>query len=91
MAKGDVTLETTEQIIDISVTSLDEEELPVNISSAKIATPEEIPGVRRYYQLKVQTKPDYIPSMSGKKYETVNTQVECEETLNPYAHVFLCQ
>ena len=29
--------------------------------------------------------------MSGNKYETVNTQVECEETFNPDAHMFLCQ
>ena len=29
--------------------------------------------------------------MSVKKYETVNTQVKCEETLHPDAHMFLCQ
>ena len=29
--------------------------------------------------------------MSGKKYETITTQVEFEETLHPDAHMFLCQ
>ena len=29
--------------------------------------------------------------MSYNKYETVNTQVECEDTFYPDAHMFLCQ
>ena len=29
--------------------------------------------------------------MSGNNYETVNTQVECEDTLNPDDHLLLCQ
>ena len=29
--------------------------------------------------------------MSVMKYEPVNTQVECEETLYPDAHMFFCQ
>ena len=29
--------------------------------------------------------------MSGKQYETVNTQLKCEDILHPYAHMFFCQ
>ena len=29
--------------------------------------------------------------MSGNKYETVNTQVECEDTLHPNYDMFICQ
>ena len=29
--------------------------------------------------------------MSGKKYETINTQMECEETFHPDTHIFLWQ
>ena len=39
----------------------------------------------------MQTKQDYIPSILGKQYETANTQVECEETLHPSAHMMFCQ
>ena len=63
----------------------------MNIFPSKIATPEEIPGVCISSRVKFQTKRDYIPSMSDKKYETVNTQVECEEALHPDTHMFLCQ
>ena len=83
------TLEASEQIIYPYVISLAAGELQVTILPENIATPEEISGVRRSSRVKFQTKPDYIPSMSGKMYETVNTQVEYEETLNPYAHMFL--
>ena len=71
--------------------SLAEEELPVTILTAKIATPEETPGVRRSSRVKFKTNTHYILSMSGKQYETLYTQVECEETLYPYAHMFICQ
>ena len=57
---------------------------------SNIPTPEETPGVHRSSRVKFQTKPDYIPSMSGNNYEKVNTQVKCVETLHPYAHIFLC-
>ena len=89
--KEGLTLEETEQIIDLAMPSLVEEELPVTTSPAMLATPEEIPVVRISYRVKYQTNPDYIPSMSGNKYENVNTQVECEETLHPDIHMFLCQ
>ena len=29
--------------------------------------------------------------MAGKKYENLNTQVECEDTLHPYSHMFIFQ
>ena len=29
--------------------------------------------------------------MPGKQYETVNTQLECEETLHPDYHMVFCQ
>ena len=57
----------------------------------KIDTPEETPGVRRSYQEKLKINSDYLPSMSGKQYETVNNQVEYKETLHPDAHMFLYQ
>ena len=58
---------------------------------AKIDTPAESPGVSKSSRLKFQTKIDYIPSMSGKQYETANAQVEFEDTLYPDAHIFLFQ
>ena len=73
------------------MTSLAEGELPVTIFTANIATPEETPGVSRSSLVNFQTKPDYIPSTSVKKYETVNTQVEFEDTFHPDAHMFLRQ
>ena len=60
----------------------------MTILTAKITIPEETPGVCKSSWLKSQTEPDYIQIVSGKKYETVNTQVECEENLNPDAHMF---
>ena len=47
--------------------------------------------MRRSSWVKFQSNPDYIPSISGKNYETVNTQVEFEETLHPYSHMFIFQ
>ena len=29
--------------------------------------------------------------MSGKQYENIDTQVECEDTLYQYEHMFFCQ
>ena len=91
IAKEDGTLKTAQQIIDPDVPSLVEGELPVKILPTKIDTPEETQGVRRSSRVKFQTKPYYIPSMSGKKYENVNNQIECEETLHLYAHMFIFQ
>ena len=85
------TLEAAEQIIDPTVPSLAEGGLPVTISPTKIVTPEETPGVRRFYRVKLQTKPDCISVMSFNQYETANTQVECEDTLYPDAIMFLFQ
>ena len=68
-----------------------EGEFSVNIFPAKIATSEETPGVRISSRVKFQTKQDYIPSMQGKKYETDNTQVECEDTFHPDSNMFICQ
>ena len=58
MAREDGTLEVSEKITDPDVPSLAEGELPVATSPANIATPEEIPGVRRYSRVIFQTKPD---------------------------------
>ena len=91
IAKEYGTIETEEKIIDLSAPSLAEGELQVTILTANIATPEETPGVCRYSRVKSQTKPDYIPSMSDKKYETVNTQLKCKDTLHPDDHIFICQ
>ena len=71
--------------------SLAEVELPVTISPTNIATPEVTPGVHISSQLILQTNPDYITSMSGKQYQTINTQLECEETLHPDSYMFFCQ
>ena len=76
IAKEDGNLEASEQRIDSYVPSLLEGELPVTTFPANICTPEETPGVRRLSRVKFQTKPDYIPSVSGNKYETVDTQVK---------------
>ena len=91
IAKEDGNLEASEQRIDSYVPSLLEGELPVTTFPAKIATPEETLVVCRSSRLKFQTNPYYIPSMSVKKYETVNTQLGCEETLHPDPHMFFCQ
>ena len=91
ISKEDGDIEAADQIIDPAVPSLSEGELPATISPAKIYTPEETLGVRRYSRVKFQTKPDYTPSMSGKQYETVNPQVNFEETLHPDTHMFLFQ
>ena len=90
-AKEYGTLEAVEQRIDPDVPSLAEGELPVTTFPARIDTPEETPNVCRSSRAKFQTNPDYIPSMSGKKYETVNTQVECEENLHPDSNMFIYQ
>ena len=89
--KEDRTLEAPKQINDPDFPSRVEVALPVTISPSNIATPEETPGVRRFSQVIFQTNPDYIPSMSGKQYETVNTQVEREDTFHPDSHMFFCQ
>ena len=68
--------------------SLAEVELPVTIFPDNIDIPEETPGVRRSSQVIFQTKPDYNPSISVNQYETVNTRVECEQTLQPDSHMF---
>ena len=91
ISKEDGTLEVVEQIIDPDVPYLAGEELPVIIFPANIATPEETPGVRRSSPVILQTKPEYIPSISCKQYETINTQLKCEEIFHPDAHVFLFQ
>ena len=85
------TLEAAEQIIDPAVPSLAEGEILANTFPARIATPHETTRVRRSFQLIYQNKIDYIPSMSGKKYETVNTQVECEDIFHPDYHMIFCQ
>ena len=61
------------------------------IFPANIATPKETPEVCRFSRVNFQTKPDYIPGMSDKRYETVNTQMKFEDTLHPDVYIFLCQ
>ena len=63
----------------------------MTILPTKIATPEVTPGVRISSQLILKTNPEYITSMSGKQYETINTQLEREETLHPDSYIFFCQ
>ena len=58
---------------------------------ANISTSEETPGVHISSREIFQTKTDYIPGMSGNQYETVNTQVECEDNLHKDVHMFFCQ
>ena len=87
----DKTLEALEQRIDPCVISLAEGEIQVTILPANIATPEETPWVHRSSRVIFQTKPYYIPIISGNQYETINTQVECEETLDLDAHMFFFQ
>ena len=88
ISKEDETIDASDEIIDPAVQSLAEGEPPVTVSPSKIATPVETPIVRRYYKLIFQTNPDHIPSMLYKKYETVNTHVECEEDFHPDDHMF---
>ena len=64
-------VESAEQIIYPAV----EIEPPQITSPTDNDTPEATPGVCRSSQVRVKTEQDYIPSMSGKKYETVNTLV----------------
>ena len=68
-----------------------ERETPATTSPAENTTPEATKWVLRPSQLRVKTKKYYIPSMPGKDYETVNTQVVCKETLYPYAQIMFCQ
>ena len=91
IAKENGTLEAVEKIIDPDVPSLVEVELLVTIFTVNIATPEETPGVCISSWVISQTKLDYIPSIPGKKYETLNTLLKREEILHPDAHIFFCQ
>ena len=88
IAKEDGTLEAENQRIGPPVPSLAGGELPMTIYFYKIDTPEETPGVRISCRVILETKPGYIPSMPCKKYKTVNTVLECEETLHPDDHMF---
>ena len=87
ISKEDETLDASDKIIDPAVPSLAEGEPPVTIFPSTIATPEETQIVRKYYKLIFQTNPYHIPSMLYKKYETVNTHVECEEGFHPDDHM----
>ena len=89
--KEDVTLETSEQIVDKDLPSSTEGEPTMTISPYNISTPKETQGLRRSFQVRFQTKTDYIPIMSGKKCETVNNLLECADILHPDAHMFFCQ
>ena len=63
----------------------------VTIFTVNIVTPEETTGVCISSWVISQTKLDYIPSMSGKKYETLNTLLKRGEILQPDAHMFFYQ
>ena len=39
--------------------------------------------------MRTQSKPDYIPSMSGSRYSYAVTQLENNGVLNPDAHMFM--
>ena len=78
-----VILEAVEQIIYPVV----EREPPVITSPNDNATPEATPGVIRSSRVRVQTNQEYIQLVSGKQYETTNSQVEYKETLHPDAHM----
>jgi len=59
-------------------------EVPV----AHVPAPAPTEGLRRSTRVRTQTKPDYIPSMSGSKYAYAVTQLE-DSVLNPDFHMFV--
>ena len=56
--------------------------------AASVPAPARSAGVRRSTRARKQTKPDYIPSMHGTKYDTAYVQAESGETLHPDQHMF---
>ena len=53
------------------------------------SAPAEQPTLRRSTRIKTQTKPGYIPSLTGNKYSYAVTQLETQGVLNPDAHMFV--
>jgi hypothetical protein len=52
----------------------------------------EIPGVRRSTRVRVQTKPQCVPSFSGKKYEVATSQLDfLDICLHPDSHLIFSQ
>jgi hypothetical protein len=51
----------------------------------------EIPGVRRSTRVRVQTKPQYEPSFSGKKYGVAASQLDFPDILHPDSHLIFSQ
>ena len=49
------------------------------------------PGVRRSTRTRVQAKPAYEPSFTGKKYEAAATQLDYPDVLHPDAHLLFSQ
>jgi hypothetical protein len=63
---------------------------PAETAPPIIATPDEIPGVRRSTRVRTRASDhDYVPSMSGSsKYAYAVTQLETQGVLHPDAHMF---
>ncbi len=61
-------------------------DLGVNYPGAE--GPDEIPGVRKSSRVRVPTKAQYEPSMTGKTYAFAQTLMEDKGVLQPDAHMF---
>jgi hypothetical protein len=90
--------DTTDVEIDLDIETVDTaapEGPRVDVDTSDTAShtqpdegPDKVTGVRRSIQVKLP-KQDYIPSMTVSKYAYAVTQMECQGTLNPDAHMFL--
>ena len=74
-----------------------QQEAPLEAPEASVEAPAASPGVRRSTRAKVQYKESYVPSMTGKTYNTSAAQVETvketeeDEVLHPDAHMMFLQ
>jgi hypothetical protein len=55
---------------------------------APVIEPIQLPALRRSGRVRTQTKPGYVPSLTGSKYSYAVTQLESQGVLNPDAHMF---
>ena len=61
---------------------------PHTVQDMKTEPPKEIPGVRKSSRIKFQMKKDYIPSMTGSKYDVGVTQLEDHGAIHLYSQMF---
>jgi hypothetical protein len=71
----------------IEVETVEEEATSEQV--APVIEPVHSPEVRRSSRVKIQTKPGYIPSMTGSRYGYAVTQLETQGVLHPDAHMFM--